>query len=95
MRHGTTLLLFFVLLFAWRSTAGAATNSLAPAYPKGSIALEKAALDISFSPKHGQADWVFYELSPEHLQNCVQRGDSFRADPALGGRGPTLADYRG
>ena len=95
MRHGPTLALSFCS-FLWAFAAGAvdAPASL-PAYPKGSYALDKKALTISFNPLHHEADWVFYDLGPEHLKNCVQRTDNFRADPALpSGLSPTLNDYR-
>jgi endonuclease G len=95
MRHGPTLAFSFGLLL-WATLAPAAPLAALPAYPEGSYALEKAALTISFNPLHRQADWVFYDLGPGHLQNCVQRADSFRADPSLpAGVSPTLNDYRG
>lgn len=95
MRQGTTLALYFALWAAFTASPALA-YSLAPALPTGSRALNKAALSISFNPAHHEADWVFYDLGPDHLQNCVQRADSFRPDPELPlAVGGSLADYRG
>jgi endonuclease G, mitochondrial len=38
---------------------------------------------MSYNNDHEVADWVTYELEQFHLRNCVQRSNSFRADPLV------------
>ena len=48
---------------------------------------------LDFNDEHHQANWVYYEMSPERLVKRAKRKDDFREDPALG-ECATLADYR-
>ena len=49
---------------------------------------------LDFNERHHQANWVYYELSPDRLVKRAKRKDDFRVDPAVGEECATLADYR-
>ena len=49
---------------------------------------------LDFNDEHHQANWVYYEMSPERLVKRASRKDDFRTDPAVGEACATLADYR-
>lgn len=95
MRHGPAFLKCFAALLllpleAWGvfpsdSAQSSISTGLIQAFPTNQveIRLKKLALEISYSPVHKQAHWVAYELGPEQLRNCVDRGRGFRPDPEL------------
>lgn len=47
--------------------------------------LERKAYILSYSLKHGQSAWVFYQLKKEHLYGDVARKNNFKADPDIPG----------
>ena len=50
---------------------------------------------LSYSEQHEQAEWVAYDLKPEHLIKNTDRGDYFKEDPLVKTGSATVADYRG
>lgn len=50
---------------------------------------------LSYNEHNEEADWVFYFITPERIQNKVaSRSDNFRPDPLVSTGSATLADYR-
>jgi endonuclease G len=50
---------------------------------------------LSYNSHNKEADWVFYFITPERIQNKVaSRTDNFRPDPLVSTGSATLADYR-
>jgi endonuclease G len=96
MRQGPAFRLSCVLVSFFLAVAAKAADRPSPDSVTGDISLKKTTLTISYNPRHKQANWVFYELGPEQLRNCVQRNDNFRPDPALSDDdSASLADYKG
>lgn len=94
MRQGRALRI--LVLFTLPSSALASADGSSPELVRGSVSLKKTTLSISYNPEHKQADWVFYPLGKNELQNCVQRTDRFRPDPMLTARDTAqLSDYQG
>lgn len=92
--HQGWMLRISVLTLAWSSGAFGAFSPQ-PIVPRGSFLLDKTAVTISYNPAYKQADWVFYGLGPDELQDCYDRPSSFRPDPELGrGERAELSDYR-
>lgn len=48
---------------------------------------------LSYNEDHEVANWVSYELDRNNLQNCAQRNNNFRVDPAISTGSATLKDY--
>ncbi|MFV0554111.1 MAG: DNA/RNA non-specific endonuclease [Mangrovibacterium sp.] len=48
---------------------------------------------LSYSEKHEQAEWVYYELTREEAQGGASRTDNFRPDEAVKTQSAQLADY--
>lgn len=94
MRQGWACTWMALWAVATVPAAAAFAPEPAPRLPVRSLRLEKTTLAISYNPLHKQADWVFYELGPRQLRNCVDRTDSFRPDPSLSpNESAQLADY--
>ncbi|MGZ3711242.1 MAG: DNA/RNA non-specific endonuclease, partial [Bdellovibrionota bacterium] len=78
------------------SAGTAAANSPAPVKPGGSFILEKTAITLSYNPSYKVADWVFYPLGPDQLQDCFDRPSNFRPDPDVPeDQSAQLSDYKG
>ena len=76
-------------------TTAFAAKDPSPALPRGSISLEKTAITLSYNPEMKVADWVFYPLGPDQLQDCFDRPSNFRPDPELDpSASAQLADYK-
>jgi endonuclease G len=85
----------FSLLFSGAAYAGK-FGPPTPVIPGGSFDLKKTAITLSYNPNYKQADWVFYPLGQEQLQDCYDRPSNFRADPELDkAQSAQLADYKG
>jgi endonuclease G, mitochondrial len=50
---------------------------------------------LSYSEENKQANWVFYRLTPNFINNSLERTDDFRPDPAVRKGSATLNDYKG
>ncbi len=50
---------------------------------------------ISYAKEHKQAEWVYYELTPEFITGTQSRTDNFRPDPKVTTGSAQLTDYRG
>lgn len=53
------------------------------AYAASSQIIQHQYYSLSYNNDHEVADWVSYELELFHLRNCVQRSNSFKADPLV------------
>jgi endonuclease G len=49
----------------------------------GDLILKKKYYVADFAPEHRTSRWVGYEIDQDRLKGCVQRSDSFKADPAV------------
>ncbi len=73
-----------------------AAGAPSPVLPGGSILLENTAYEASYNARYKQSDWIFYELGSRELRACVERSNSFRADPRLPeNQAAQLSDYKG
>jgi endonuclease G len=96
MRHGPAFLKCFAALLVLPMEAWGFVPSVSPSPIPQEVRLKKLALEISYAPTHKQANWVFYPLGPDQLQNCVGRGNRFRPDPELrDSESAQLSDYSG
>lgn len=50
---------------------------------------------LSYSEEHEQANWVYYELTPELINGTKERTGDFRPDPQVSTGSAQLADYKG
>lgn len=50
---------------------------------------------LSYSERNEQAEWVYYELTPESVLGDAERSDNFRPDPKVSTVSASLEDYRG
>jgi len=50
---------------------------------------------LSYSEKHEQAEWVFYEIKKERMLSVAKRKDNFRIDKKISTNSATLLDYKG
>ncbi len=50
---------------------------------------------LSYSESNEQANWVYYELTPEMIYGGVSRTDDFREDILIEQGSASLADYKG
>lgn len=53
-----------------------------------------SAITVGYNEDHEVANWVGYVLRREHLQNCVERSNSFKEDPRLRTGSGTPEDYK-
>jgi len=49
---------------------------------------------LSYSEKHEQAEWVFYEINKERILGLVNRTDDFRSDKSISTNSASLDDYK-
>ena len=49
---------------------------------------------LSYSEKHEQAEWVFYEINKERILGLVKRTDDFRSDKSISTNSASLEDYK-
>ena len=49
---------------------------------------------LSYSEKHEQAEWVFYEINKERILGLVNRTDDFRSDKSISTNSASLEDYK-
>ena len=57
--------------------------------------IQHSVLSISYSEKHEQAEWVYYESSSDLVYGSSVRQNDFRADAKVATGSAFLADYRG
>ncbi len=57
--------------------------------------VEHTYYSLSYSEEHEGAIWVFYHLTPEHLNGDGERKDNFKFDPLVSTGSATLEDYKG
>ncbi len=50
---------------------------------------------LSYHREHKQAEWVYYELTPNLISGTQARTDNFRPDPKVTSGSAQLSDYRG
>lgn len=67
--------------------------SFLPSTHQGSI-VNHQFFTLSYSEHHEQAEWVAYELKPEHLEKNTARSDNFKEDPLVKTGSATLKDYK-
>ena len=68
----------FVTIFI--SAIGFYAQELLPTSTTGEI-VKHTYFTLSYSPYHKQAEWVYYELTPEFILGNQTRTDDFRPDP--------------
>ena len=52
-------------------------------------------ITLSYSEANEQAEWVYYELTPEFVSGNTKRSDDFRPDPKVSTVSAQLSDYTG
>ncbi|NLU37794.1 MAG: DNA/RNA non-specific endonuclease [Bacteroidales bacterium] len=57
--------------------------------------IEHTHYTLAYSEMHEQAIWVYYLLTPIHVERKYERTDDFRSDPKVSTRSATTYDYRG
>ena len=50
---------------------------------------------LSYSERHEQSEWVFYEIKKERTLGLVSRKNNFRSDNSVSTNSATLSDYKG
>lgn len=88
------------VIFAPRETEyvdtakGSIANLELPAYAKSDKLVEHTGYTLLYSEKDEQPYWVAYYLDRSELYGSFDRGDDFRADPAIATGSATLDDYK-
>jgi len=57
--------------------------------------VEHTYITLSYSEADEQAEWVYYELTPEFVAGNAKRSDDFRQDPKVSTASAQLSDYAG
>jgi endonuclease G, mitochondrial len=68
-------------------------QNLLPA--SGGQMIKHSHFTISYAESHKQAEWVFYELTPQMMKGSQSRTNDFRPDPAVSSGSAQLNDYIG
>jgi endonuclease G, mitochondrial len=85
-----SLTLILILFLSFASTA----QELLPSSTTSQI-YEHTYYTFSYSEKDEQAEWVYYELTPEMLKGKQARTDDYRPDSTITTVSAQLEDYRG
>ncbi len=56
--------------------------------------IQHSAITIGYDEEHEVPRWVAYVLRREHLKDCFDRGDNFKADPQVRTGSALPTDYR-
>jgi len=86
-----TALHLLLLIF---SVTGISAQQLLPTSTTGEI-VKHTYYTLSYSEEHEQAEWVYYELTPDLINGSVSRTDNFRPDSKVTTGSAQLLDYRG
>jgi endonuclease G, mitochondrial len=86
-----TALHLLLLIF---SVTGISAQQLVPASTTGHI-IEHTYFTLSYSETHEQAEWVYYELTPDFINGSLARTDDFRRDTDIKTGSAQLEDYQG
>lgn len=90
------LLLFLVLSFSCKKDKDIeqfVETSLAPI--SGGEIIKHTYYTLAYSEENEQANWVYYELTPDFINGSQSRTDDFRPDSSVSTGSATLADYKG
>ncbi|MFV0365858.1 MAG: DNA/RNA non-specific endonuclease [Mangrovibacterium sp.] len=66
-----------------------------PQPTSGNLLIHHTYYSLSYSEKHEQAEWVYYELTQEEAKGGASRTNNFRPDNAVKTQSAQLADYNG
>lgn len=90
------LLFVFILSISCKSEDGVQPNVVTGFEPKsvGKI-IKHTYYSFAYSEDNEQANWVYYELTPELINGTQSRTDDFRADPLVSTGSASLEDYKG
>lgn len=50
---------------------------------------------LSYNENHEQANWVYYELTPDFINNDIGRSNNFREDKLVSSKSAASSDYSG
>ncbi len=82
--------LFFLLIIFWVSQLGSSQEYFPKS--KGKI-IKHSYYTLSYLENYGQAEWVYYVLTPEMLEGDINRTNNFRLDPKTALNSGQLFDY--
>lgn len=87
-------ILFLILIQACNPDLDSQSEGSLQPISEGEI-VEHQYYSLAYNEANEGAVWVFYHLTPEHINGTAERKDNFKIDPLVSTGSASLADYVG